>query len=550
MKLSQQQLDESRRFGLINAWVAARCATIATILLGLNTLPVAVGEESAPRVAGQHDMFLLLHSGPIHIRMIISDGGESLEEKRIAYLAELTEKLDVDRDGRVSRTETTKHPLFVSGRRFAKNKFLNQLKRARPLTNDELAMAVDRAAGQLLTCRQNNALADQDLSVFQVLDTDDSGLLERHEMRLAASSIAARDSDFDQCVTFDEFLDEPEDNMMFGQVLTISDEPPTSLHSELLRDANEPIMAARMVREYDTDKDAHLNAEELQWKTARFQKLDSNADNLLSLNELRFAASAEPDVELRLDMGQDSSTAMTAVNPSEELIVQRSDVVTFRRGAFSLNIGYRHRDPLQEAQQSASANFNAIDVDQNGYLDREEVQEHQRFARYLFDAMDADEDDRVFAEEMQDFVTEYTRPTSTTCQLTLLDTGNGFFQMLDQNADGRVSIRELRGCEKSLLASAANKDVINPSQLPKTYRIEIQRGGIGLFGRVDRPTAETPATLLKPPSGPIWFQRMDRNADGDLTWDEFLGPRDTFHEIDSDQDGLIDEFEARKASKN
>ena len=100
------------------------------------------------------------------------------------------------------------------------------------------------------------------------------------------------------------------------------------------------------------------------------------------------------------------------------------------------------------------------------------------------------------------------------------------------------------------MAAATSDEVINPSQLPKTYRIEIQRGGIGLFGRVDRPTAETPATLLKPPSGPIWFQRMDRNADGDLTWDEFLGPRDIFHEIDFDQDGLIDESEARIASNN
>lgn len=547
MKLHQQQSHKkiSPRFGRI--WTAVRCAAVVFVLASQSA---NCADETVSQVAGQHDMFLILPDGPVHLRMIISDGGQSLGQKRTAYLAELIERLDIDQDGRVSRAETTKHPLFVSGRRFSNNKFLNRLKRARPLTNDELATAVNRAAGQLVTCRQNNALSNQDLSVFQVLDTDDSGLLERHEMRLAASSIASRDADFDQCVTFDEFLDEPEADTMFGQIVPINDEPPTSIHSELLRDANEPIMAARMVREYDADKDAHLNADELHWTPVRVQKLDSNNDNRLSMNELRFAASAEPDVELRLDLEQDSSTAMEVVNPSEELIVQRPDVITFRRGTLSLNIGYRHRDPLLEAQQSAAANFNAIDVDQNGYLDREEVQEYQRFARYLFDAMDADEDDRVFAEEMQSFVTEYTRPTSTTCQLTLLDTGNGFFQMLDQNADGRVSIRELRGCEKSLLAAATSDEVINPSQLPKTYRIEIQRGGIGLFGRVDRPTAETPATLLKPPSGPIWFQRMDRNADGDLTWDEFLGPRDIFHEIDFDQDGLIDESEARIASNN
>jgi hypothetical protein len=49
------------------------------------------------------------------------------------------------------------------------------------------------------------------------------------------------------------------------------------------------------------------------------------------------------------------------------------------------------------------------------------------------------------------------------------------------------------------------------------------------------------------PVGPIWFQRMDRNLDGDLTWKEFLGPRHVFEELDADHDGLIDPKEAEKA---
>ena len=161
--------------------------------------------------------------------------------------------------------------------------------------------------------------------------------------------------------------------------------------------------------------------------------------------------------------------------------------------------------------------------------------------------MDRDDDDRVFAEEMMTYVDEYTEPASTSCQVTLLDNGSGFFQMLDGNGDGRISIRELRSCESTLLEAAPDDQQINPSRLTKSYRIEIQRGGRSLFGRVDRPSAETPAALLKPPTGPVWFQRMDRNGDGDLTWDEFLGPRELFHQFDVDQDSLIDETEATSA---
>lgn len=503
-----------------------------------------------PHAAGQHDMLLLLPDGPVHLRIFVTDGGQSLKEAREVYLRELVATLDTDKDGSISRSETTRHPLFVSGRRFSGNRFLNSLRSARPLTSEEIALTVDRTAGQLVTYRQNNALADQDLSVFRVLDIDESGLIDRAEMRLAPANLAARDTDFDQCITFDEFLSEQAGAMANTVAAQDIDEPPASVHSELLRDAGEPVLAARLVRRYDADRNAHLTHDELGWPEARIRSLDTDGDGKLSMQELGKISTATPDVALAIDLSQTASEAMKLIGePSSDVVVSRSDLVRLQRDDLALSVGYRHRDPMEEARQNASTTFNAIDVDANGYLDREEIAEHQRFARYLFDAMDRDEDGRVFAEEMMTYVEEYTRPASTTCQVTLLDTGNGFFQLLDANADGRISIRELRSAEESLRAVAKGDNEINPSRLKKSYRIEIQRGGIGLFGRVDRPSAETPAALLKPPSGPIWFQRMDRNGDGDLTWDEFLGPRHVFHKIDADQDDLISESEAMKANQ-
>jgi hypothetical protein len=58
---------------------------------------------------------------------------------------------------------------------------------------------------------------------------------------------------------------------------------------------------------------------------------------------------------------------------------------------------------------------------------------------------------------------------------------------------------------------------------------------------------QTPAFQKRTPTGPIWFQRMDRNNDGDLTWHEFLGPRDVFHKLDADGNELVDAQEAAKA---
>lgn len=512
-----------------------------------NATVTATGAEVS---YGQHDMLLLLPAGPMHLRVMIASQGKSLEQSRRDYLGRLVTMLDTDMDGKVSRDETSNHPLFTTSRRFQGNKFLSSLRSKRPFTEQELALAVDRAAGQLVTYRQNNALAEQDLSVFNVLDQDQSGLIDRAEMVLAAAGIADRDSDFDQCITFDEFLSERTDTMAGVVINAIDQEPPGSVHAELLRDAAEPILPARLVRRYDSDRDAHLTASELGWSATRLSMIDADQNKRLSMQELAALADSKPDLTLQVDLSDTSGTAMKVVEHGEDhSISARDDLVRIKRDGVTLGVSYRYRDPLDEARNNASAAFNAIDVDANGYLDREEIAEHQRFERYLFDAMDKDRDDRVFADEMMDYVKEYTEPASTTCQVTLLDTGNGFFQLLDRNADGRISIRELRACEKTLLEVAGDESEINPSRMTASYRIEIKRGGMSLFGRVDRPSAETPAALLAPPSGPIWFQRMDRNGDGDLTWDEFLGPRDIFHKLDQDQDNLIDKSEASNADK-
>ncbi len=49
--------------------------------------------------------------------------------------------------------------------------------------------------------------------------------------------------------------------------------------------------------------------------------------------------------------------------------------------------------------------------------------------------------------------------------------------------------------------------------------------------------------------GPLWFRKMDRNGDGDVSATEFLGTREQFRRIDTDGDGLIDATEAERADK-
>ncbi len=504
---------------------------------------------SVPALAQDaRDLIVVLPNRPLHVRISVLESGRPLEAVRRQYIQDLIAKLDVNNDGKLSRAETRTSPLFNTKRRFDDNPFLRKLERDSNVSQRDVVMTVQRAAGQPLAYRQDDSLADNDLGVFDVLDQDGSGMIEPKEMRMAAARIAARDSDTDRCITFDEFLDQVEPEVdPNGLVMEIDDTPPPSIHSDRLRDFREPTLPTRLVRLYDANRDAKLSAEELQWSDERVAELDRNRDKLLTSRELAGMKSMAPDLELRLDLAEPTAEALELISRrgGTKVTQPRDGLLRIVQGEVTLTFGYRHRDPLEEAEIAARDVFNEIDLDANGYLDRDEIEERHRFKRYLFDAMDSDQDDRVFVKEMMEYVRSFAEPAASSCQMTLYDIGSGYFQMIDASDDGRISIRELRTAEKALNSAAGGVGrALNPSKVRHNYRIEMSRGLVSLFGAVDRPTAEAPTAVLRKPIGPSWFVANDTNDDGDLTWEEFIGPETTFRAMDTDQDGLIDASEA------
>ena len=119
---------------------------------------------------------------------------------------------------------------------------------------------------------------------------------------------------------------------------------------------------------------------------------------------------------------------------------------------------------------------------------------------------------------------------------------------MDADGDSRLSLREMRNAWNRLAPFAKN-GFIEKSNIPRQFRLTLSNGrppgrnvppGVGVG-----PEFRT----MRPARGPRWFQKMDRNGDGDVSRAEFLGTEEQFKKLDADGDGLISLEEAERGDK-
>jgi Ca2+-binding EF-hand superfamily protein len=510
----------------------------------------ATGEKpaTADDPEAVRDVFLLLDRGPLHMRLRITIGGKSPQAVRRDYLERLFQTLDTDKDGKLTREEFERSPLNTS-RRGPTARPLSPKEAAEIVPAKKLAEALERVAGETLAFRQDNTSRKTDDAVFDALDADHNGVLTEDEILQASELLLAKDSDDDDCVTLDEF--KPPDNgmMMADVVLPGRERPSLAGVSNLLVDGAGPLFAQRLIRRYDLNRDGKLSLAESGLPPEVFRALDKDGDGKLGPDELAALRQQPPDVEAALEL-EPSADGLVRVSAGTKVQATRPDFATFALPDNMLELAVRSFDPIAAAVADARAQFNALDADQNGYLDRDELKQNVRFQRGLFETIDTDGDDKIFWPEMERYVKSRAEVAATRCDIILHDLGHGFFEALDLNHDGRLGLREIRVAANTLRGMRkSGQALLRANDPPRRLHLEVVRGSFQLFGTGGMGESTVPRIVAQPraPVGPIWFQRMDRNLDGDLTWKEFLGPRHVFEELDTDHDGLIDPKEAEKA---
>jgi Ca2+-binding EF-hand superfamily protein len=549
-------------------------------------LAVADGQPRAAEPAQRplaamdgHDFIFLGEARPVLIRLRVRIDGKPLQQAWNDFIDSLFRYLDRDGNGVLSEEELQRAPrpqLLVQLLRGNFSEMRPATSRAVPevqvslvggkVTREGLA-SYYRLSGvepfvALIQDKTTQAEALTD-ALFKSLDLNQDGKLSKAELLAAPSSARALDLNDDELISIQELLPNADGNDNGRNAQREAPKPlSNSTPFVLLSPDDSPTrLAYILLGRYDKDQNQKLSRAEINLDPRIFDQLDLNHDGELDGEELaRFLDRQPIEIDLVVQLsGSGSAGSLDIYNPLPNVLETGSTVPKNENKSLTLKLGEARIDLLlasglpgafQSVRQFLMSQFEAADVDMRGSLDKKQVQGNT-FLAALFPAAEGDSQRRLTKEEFTALVDLLGKAVASSVALTIADQGRGLFEMLNSHHDGRLRQRELKLAWVRLASWDRDGDgMISRNEIPHQFHLRVSQGPTADVQLAAGAVIPLPAAQPAAPEaakGPLWFRKMDRNGDGEISLREWLGSKEDFRRIDTNGDGIISLEEAERA---
>ncbi len=508
--------------------------------------------EDAAAAAGGHRVVLLAPSGPVLLDVRLETGAQSIGQVRAEFCDSLFKRLDADQSGLLEPVEQALVPAFRragGGSGQPVQSFLTDGN----LTSAGLRRYIDDQLGPEFAVEIKPPRLDQSVRLLDVLDVNGDGVLSVEEVVQSSRLLSRYDLDDDESLSVGELQPFPQS---VRQAMRAEAEQSGRGVRIFLADSDAAIASAvEEIRKGSGDEDG-VELQHCGLSRAEAVRFDQDGDGRLSAPELAaWIGGARADLQIRAQWrsGGLPPAVMVETQRTPRVKIQK----TASRSRWSAGIDdvplevsvADNRNSAIDAARFMVIEARRRDTAQKGYLTEEEFAGIS--AGTPFAAVDLNQDGMLYPDEIRAYFAEMSRLSQTRVVMTFSDDVTSLFQLMDADRSNRLTIREMATLEERLAPLDRNRNgVFDPGDFVSEFRLSLAfsapqgldegRPALSMSGTTAgvRGTART---------GPLWFQRMDRNRDHDISWREFLGPRTKFDAIDTNGDGLISREEAEAA---
>jgi Ca2+-binding EF-hand superfamily protein len=516
-------------------------------------LQQSVDEVSPAEPPSPERLVVLTNEGPLLVDLILMLNGQPHAQQVDVLLDKLVEIADTDHDRAVTWNELTTsdhfefgqygNPAIQSERQRTELISSYDINRNERVERDEWFgfLRQDPAKQNAFTFEKGAAgEALETSALFQWLDQNSDGKLDRDEIERSSTRIKLNDTDDDGLMTVQDFAPLP--RLPRGDSRTaIYGRPGIAI---LLRDHFDWSRKLYLIEECYAAGNP-LSEDDIPGFSDLVRALDTDSDGQVSPAEFKGIAHVPPHLVLKAAFVDAGKPSIEVVSVDERRVRDASaDAGVLRCSAGGSALVFAVIDqalPPESNDAQADQLLMRADQDKDGKISPEEYTAVQDSLRLPFESFDHNPDGRIERSEILGAALRRQMVPSQLITGRVRSADDRAFLFLDEDEDGRLTIREIKSSASRLAMLDVNgDDQIQTAEFPVPIAFEIVRG---------TPVAQIPPVVSQTsndnePRG--WFEATDVNGDGEVSRLEFLGPIAAFESLDQDQDGFISKTEAAR----